>query len=316
MIQKTSETHINTSNFLELAKQGNTKWWTWTVGIILILLGWQGIGGIPFIVACDELVLDCVNFNNEGFLQVVEYMFSNWMFVVGIISIFLVARIVHKRRITQMITTRVSIDYDRMLYAMGIGLLIFTLTTILSFLSGETLELNKPQLSVFISFVLLAIILTPVQATFEEIFFRGYILQGLALRTKNIILLCLINGALFMIPHLLNPEAMEYGFRQYIVGMVLSGGFFTLLTIKDNGLEIPMGYHSINNLFIFIFINTETSVMQTPSLFISTGIEETGYTWSMTMYEFILYSIAYAIFSRKYNWNNDWVADIKSKFIN
>ena len=171
MIQKTSETHINTSNFLELAKQGNTKWWTWTVGIILILLGWQGIGGIPFIVACDELVLDCVNFNNEGFLQVVEYLFSNWMFVVGIISVFLVARIVHKRRITQMITTRVSIDYDRMLYAMGVGLLILTISTVLSLLSGETLELNKPQLSVFISFVLLAIILTPVQATFEEILF-------------------------------------------------------------------------------------------------------------------------------------------------
>ena len=187
MIQNTSKTHINTSNFLELAKQGNTKWWAWTVGIILILLGLMGIGGIPYMVACDELALDCVNYKNEGFLQVVEYMFSNWMFVVGIISIFLVARIVHKRRITHMITTRVSIDYDRMLYAMGIGLLIFTLTNILSFLSGETLELNKPQLSVFISFALLAIILTPVQATFEEIFFRGYILQGLALRTKNII---------------------------------------------------------------------------------------------------------------------------------
>ena len=69
-------------------------------------------------------------------------------------------------------------------------------------------------------------------------------------------------------------------------------------------------------VFKIIFINTETSVMQTPSLFISTGIEETGYTWSMVMYELIPYSIAYAIFSRKYNWNNDWVAEIKSKFIN
>jgi len=311
--QKQLEIPIDTSNFLELAKLGNTKWWAWTLGVILILIGWQGIGIIPMEVACDKLEYDCFTSNNEGFLQVVEYMFSNWAFVVGIISIFLVARIVHKRRITQMITTRVSIDYDRMLFAMGVGLLILTLSTIFNLQTGETLELNQPQKSVFIAFVLLAIIITPVQATFEEIFFRGYILQGLALRTKNIMLLCFINGILFMSVHLANPEPYEYGFSQYVVLMIITGGFWTLITIKDNGIEIPMGYHAINNLFIGIFINSETSVIQTPSLFLSAGIEETGYTWAMVISEVILYSIAYAIFSRKYKWNNDWIKDIRSR---
>ena len=311
--QKQLEIPIDTSNFLELARQGNTKWWTWTLGFIAILIGWQGIGFIPYLVACDALTLDCGTYKNKGFLQVVEYLFSNWAFVVGIIAIFLVARIVHKRRITQMITARVSIDYDRMLYAMGVGLLIFTLSTILSLLIGETLEFNKPEFNVYISFVLLAIILTPVQATMEEILFRGYILQGLALRTKNIMLLCLINGVLFMLPHLLNPEPYEYGFAQYAVNMIIIGGFFTLLTIKDNGIEIPMGYHAIINLFIGLFITTKTSVIHTPALFTASRFEETGLTGPWIIYEVILYALAYSIFSRKYKWNNDWIKDIRSR---
>ena len=83
--------------------------------------------------------------------------------------------------------------------------------------------------------------------------------------------------------------------------------------LKDNGIEIPMGYHAIINLFIGLFITTKTSVIHTPALFTASRFEETGLTGPWIIYEVILYALAYAIFSRKYKWNNDWIKDIRSR---
>jgi hypothetical protein len=55
-------------------------------------------------------------------------------------------------------------------------------------------------------FLPVALVLTPLQASVEEFFFRGYLMQGIALKTRNAIIPIVLSSFLFMLPHLLNPE--------------------------------------------------------------------------------------------------------------
>ena len=58
----------------------------------------------------------------------------------------------------------------------------------------------------WLPFVLAALLLTPLQCAAEELVFRGYVLQGLGRLLRNPLVLVVLSGLLFAIPHLLNPE--------------------------------------------------------------------------------------------------------------
>ncbi len=81
-------------------------------------------------------------------------------------------------------------------------------------------------------FVFLALFFIPIQTSAEELFFRGYILQGFGLRLRNIWVLSAISGLLFGLPHLLNPEASVnyplFGFYYFAFGFSLA-----YITLRD-----------------------------------------------------------------------------------
>ena len=118
----------------------------------------------------------------------------------------------------------------------------------------------------FIPFSFLALILIPIQASAEELFFRGYLLQSVGLRLRNIWILSAISGFLFMLPHFLNPEArVNYGlmgFYYFFIGAVMA-----FVTLRDGRLELAIGLHTANNLFSALVANYSVTVLPTPSMF-------------------------------------------------
>ena len=80
--------------------------------------------------------------------------------------------------------------------------------------------------------------------------------------------------------------------------------FYSYLVIKDNGSEISIGLHAINNLYIALIISTEVSVMQTPSLFV---FKETSFDYGIgqIIYTIFSFSLLYTIFSTKYGWDKN-----------
>jgi membrane protease YdiL (CAAX protease family) len=124
-----------------------------------------------------------------------------------------------------------------------------------------TLDLHRT-----IPFVFLALVLVPIQTSAEELFFRGYILQGVGLRLRNIWILSAISGFVFMVPHFLNPEAsVNYGlmgFYYFFIGAVMA-----YISLRDGRLELALGLHAANNLFAALIANYTVTVMPTPSLF-------------------------------------------------
>ena len=283
--------------FLNLAKEGLNNWKAWTLGSITIIIFWQIIGSIPY------AFLEEVSIKNEEMSMIFEYVISNLMFVIGLLGIFIASRVFHKKKLIKFITSRTNIDYDKILIAMVIGFLFMSYEIFLLDANAfDNIKFNSPSINAFLILLLFAIVLTPIQCAFEEILFRGYLLQGLSLKIKNIFFLCLSNGILFMLPHLLNPEPWEYGLSGYVFQLILAGVFFSYLVIKDNGSEISIGLHAINNLYVALIISTEVSVMHTPSLFV---FKEVSYGLGDIIYNLFSFGLLYTIFSTKYGWDKN-----------
>jgi membrane protease YdiL (CAAX protease family) len=118
----------------------------------------------------------------------------------------------------------------------------------------------------FLPFVL---VLTPIQTSAEEFLFRGYWLQGTGRLTRNFVVLCVVNGFLFALPHMVNPEVIANPDSTLVLFLIyfITGGALALFTLLDNRLELALGAHAANNLFAGLVVNYADSPLTTPSFF-------------------------------------------------
>jgi hypothetical protein len=124
----------------------------------------------------------------------------------------------------------------------------------------------------FLPFFLLAIILTPIQTTSEELFFRGYLVQGGSLISSRAVFLSLWSGILFAMPHLANPEVAASPVLVWLNYFVL-GAFLAWISLKDGRLELALGIHAGNNLFAALVITFPDSALPTPAIFYTTHFD-------------------------------------------
>ena len=297
------------TQFFDLAATGLTQWWRWVVGVIVIVVFWQGIGVLliaPAAIVCTVREINsppwyvCAD-GELGDSLLVDFVLLMFSFLVALIGIWIVAKWIHKKSLTSITTGRTSFDYGRVLYAALVGLgVVIVVTLLYKLILGVEVTFQKPDLWVFLPVVLIALVLTPIQAGFEEVFFRGYIMQGLSLLTRNRIVLALVTSVLFTLPHLLNPEPEAYGFAIYILALMSAGLVFAALTLLDGGIELAVGYHAINNLFLGLIANPDVSALTTPSLFV-VHLSQTELlpTYFVDLFGYVL---IFVLLNLKYKW--------------
>ena len=229
------------------------------------------------------------------------FVLSFYPFIIGIIGVWLAVKLLHRKDLTPVVTGRAGFDYNRTVYAIFIGLILHSgwfLVSVVVF-QGE-IRFQAPNFWEYLTFFLFAIVLVPYQAGFEEVFFRGYILQRFILLGRSKWVLVSASAVVFVLPHLLNPEPWAYGPVPYILSLLLFGAFVTVITLLGGGIELGVGYHALNNLFIALVSNTEVSAMQTPSLFV-VPIEKYE-LFPGILIEVAIYALAVLIFNLKYRW--------------
>ena len=293
--------------FLGNARQGLNKWWVWTLGIVSILFIWQVLGSIPWVTACEYLKatpmsqFKCDGTQIIGDSTIPGYFLSNFGFIIGIIGIWLTVRLIHKKSLTQVVTGRATFDYNRVIYAIWIGFLLNLVLLLLNiFIFHQDMTFRSPNPWEYLTFFLLAIVFTSYQASFEEVFFRGYLLQGISLISSNKIVLVIAVSVLFVAAHLINPEIEAIGYTTYVTSIALMAVFFSVVTLFDGGIELAVGYHAINNLWIILVSNTDVTPIPSPSLF-ELPINRVGLFPDVFMQLALLVAIL-VIFNRKYRW--------------
>ncbi len=223
-------------------------------------------------------------------------------FVVFLGSLFFWVKFVHQQSITSLTTSRKKIDWKRVFFMFGVMTLFIGITTYIGYVTTpEDYEINF-KLQPFLILVVMALLLVPIQTSFEEYFFRGYLMQGLGIATKKRWIPFILTSVLFGLMHIANPEVGKIGpiIMVYYIG---TGFFLAIMTLMDEGLELALGFHAANNLVTALLVTSTWTAFQTDSILVYTGEPEASLDVLFPV--LVIFPIILFILSKVYKWS-DW----------
>ncbi len=296
-------------NYIQQAFKGKNEWYLYLVTVFLVLFGWQIIGGIPLLIVAVLFSGDMATFTKaaeNNFLGIgIDnnlYLFLMiLMFIFGLLSLILGVKYIHKRKFTTLITSRTKIDWKRFWMGFVTWAIVAIVITVIGVLaSPEDYTWNFKPIP-FFTLLLVVLLFLPFQTSFEELLFRGYLLQGFGVLFKNRWLPLIITSVVFGLLHGANPEVEKLGYIS-MVFYIGTGLFYGLLTLLDEGTELALGFHAANNIIAAVLVTANWTVFQTDALYVdhsepSVGIE-------MFLPVFVLYPALILFFSKKYGWKN------------
>ena len=296
-------------NYIEQAYKGKNEWYHWLFTIVIVFFGWQVLGVLPLVLAAagkSESIAQFTEFAKDNFMT--AGLDKNFllllllvMFLFGLMFLFIGVKYIHQRSFTSLITSRTKVDWKRFFYGFFVwGILAVGMTYASILLAPENFIWNFNATPFFI-LVAISFIFIPFQTSFEELLFRGYFMQGIGVLAKNRWVPLLVTSLVFGLLHGTNPEVAKLG-QITMVFYIGTGLFFGIVTLMDEGTEITLGLHAVNNITAAFFVTTDWMVFQTDALY--KDISEPSVSWEMFLPVFILYPIMLFLFSKKYGWTN------------
>lgn len=265
---------VNDATYVEAARRGGHRWWRYLLGLAIILVSWLAVGYfaslfVAFALGGQEGVaafrrLDYSALGPFGSFLVLMAGFPPFLAGVHIAVVG-----IHRRHPRTLVTARETIRWRRV----GQGFVAWFVPGWLVLGLGQYLVYPDtfsftPDLATFALFVPLALILTAIQTTTEELFFRGYVVQGVSLVWANRVFLALVAAVIFTLPHLLNPEASVGGWLVVFLNYFLGPGLvWTVVSLVDGTTELAIGAHFANNIGGILLVNSAGTVVTTPALF-------------------------------------------------
>lgn len=153
--------------FFSLADSGRNGWWRYTWGVVLIVAVWLFAGG---------LVSPLLRLLPLGGVR--EFVATNVDFMLMMLGVMMVHVLVHHRPWRTLITSRPSLSWRRIFQGAALwGVLMLLMVGLESALyPGRYVWSLDPQR--WPQFFVLALLLTPIQCTAEELLFRGVFFTG------------------------------------------------------------------------------------------------------------------------------------------
>lgn len=307
--------------FIAQAYKGLHDWWRYIVGLVIAIAG-VFIFSAPHLLAIaiktlqgsvDESRLDDQNYILTMFESNLNLVFILLPFAGGLLALLLAVKYLHKQSITSLTTSRPKMDWNRFWFAFLFwGIVSSGLVLIDYYITPEDYVLNF-NLQPFLILCVIAIILVPLQTSFEEYLFRGYLMQGIGVVAKYKIVPLIITSLIFGLLHIANPEVDKLGpiIMVYYIG---TGLFLGILTLMDDGLELALGFHAANNLFTALLVTANWTAFQTHSILKDTSDPTLAGVADVMVPVFVLFPILLFIFSKVYKWNH-WKEKLLGKVI-
>jgi len=285
-------------NYIQQAYKGKNEIWRFIITILVVMSPF--ILNIIIYLLLPELFEAAMKENgsmNSNF----DLLMSLATFAFFLIVLFLFVKFLHQRSITSLITSRKKVDWKRVFFSFIFWFSISSAMLVAEYyLSPESYQWNF-DLYPFVGLVIISFIFMPLQTSFEELLFRGYLMQEVGILVKNKWIPLLGTSILFGLMHGFNPEVDKLGpiVMVYYIG---TGLLLAIITLMDEGSELSLGFHAANNIVAAIFVTTNWTVFQTEALFIDTS--EPKMNFQVFIPVLIIYPIILFVFSKKYGWSN------------
>jgi len=274
-------------NHLESTFKGKNNLWRYIVMIALVLVASNTIGALPLIIALvskstsnpevfSQLSANPNDYSILGLEPNVGLIMMLFPFIAGLAAYVLAIKPLNNRTVINTINGTGKIRWNRFFISALVWFLLSAIYLILYLKIDPSNFTISNRTASFLILILVSVLLIPFQAAFEEVLFRGYLMQGFAVLVKNRWFPLVTTSVLFGLLHAFNPEVKEYGFFTMIPQYLLFGLIFGVITILDDGIEAAMGAHSANNIFLCIMVTSKSSALQTPALYEQQNI----YPWT------------------------------------
>jgi membrane protease YdiL (CAAX protease family) len=295
--------------YIEQAFKYAHQGWRYLVGLLIAFFASQ-LGSIPLVLVVTMKILadggDLSELEDESkIMTVLDPNLTLFLvllsFAVGMVALYLVVRYMHRQPFLTLTTSRSRVDWSRVFFGFGLIALTTVVLTLVDYYGNPDDYLLQFDLVPFLILALIAIVLIPVQTSFEEYLFRGYLMQGLGVLSRNRWLPLLLTSFVFGGLHILNPEVDKLGYviMFYYVG---TGLFLGIITLMDEGMELALGFHAGNNLVAALLVTADWTVFQTNSILKDVSDPSAGFDVLAPV--FVVYPLFLFIMARKYGWNN------------
>ncbi len=293
--------------YIEQAYKGEISFWKY-LPIPLVFFG---------LMVVNYYVVTTFNIDVAALMKAqVEEKGKNMFFLENLIpfalflgGLFFWVKYVHRQSILSFTTSRKKIDWRKFFFIFSIMAIFVAGSTLIDYVVASEKYVLNFDLVPFTILAIIAILLVPLQTSFEEYFFRGYLMQGIGVAVRNRWIPLIITSVLFGLMHGANPEVDKIGpiIMVYYIG---TGFFLGIITLMDEGLELALGFHAANNLVGALLVTASWTAFQTDSILLDVSQPTAGF--SILLPVFIIYPIIILILAKKYKWSG-WKEKLSGK---
>lgn len=226
----------------------NYQWYTYIIALLFIIVA-QILGAYPYALYVN---------NCSTTLPIVAQALTLIPFVTGTGALWFAIKYIHRDTLRSAVTNRPCVDYGRIIFGAICWFILTVIYTLVTPLLHPELQIEWSfSLPQFLLLLIIGVTLLPIQTTFEELLFRGYIYREILRYIGNQWVTMIIVAIIFAGMHLSNPEIITFGFWTMLAQYLVMALIFGVIACWDRGTEVTIGMHFANNLFCMVFVVTE-----------------------------------------------------------
>jgi uncharacterized protein len=227
--------------YLEYARRGRNDWWRYvlTLALSIFLALLAGTGLMLAMILLAHVDIGALSSELTSARDPIRFFIANGvLFAIMAASLVVFARVLQGKRFGDLVG---KVSWSYFARGFGVWLLIELVGTGIDYMLAPggfrvTVSAGTWALGAAAAVGLFA------QTFAEELYFRGFVTQGLLLATRRPMLASLLSGLIFGVVHIPNggPQA---------VGAVIFGVAAAYIAIRTGGIACTLGVHFANNLF-------------------------------------------------------------------
>lgn len=253
---------IKANPFLDLAKDGRNEFWRYLLTIALMIAAsfW-----VSLVASLAAILINGTDLNQYPPLAMLLLGTSPFPFT--LLVLWFGVRFLHKRPFRSLVTPFKKVRWKQLFISALLWFLLAGISDlVLSFLQPDNYHWSL-DFSRIIPYLLVTLVVIPIQTSTEEFIFRAYLPQGITRFTPGFWLPWIIPAVVFGLLHSLNPEVDTYGFLLTIPFYIGFGLLLGWITLRSRSLELALGLHLANNLYASLIVTFPGSALPSPALF-------------------------------------------------
>lgn len=270
---------MSSIQFLENASVGKNKWWRYVLTVIVSFVGGNLVAGLAMALVLVVYSVFLASGGVTDISNIIMEIISSPFTLVALLGVsytisffffYICLRFIHHKPLLKVINTVSSMRWKLLFKGLILWFLILGIFSLpdLIFNQGSYQITFNP--STFTLLLVLCLLTFPIQASFEEVLFRGYLMQGFSLFSKRLSGIfklnwlskpwvpLLITSIIFGCVHFWNGTSLYVDLSivcsTFIIGLMLG-----IITLGENGIETAMGIHIANNLYVSLLYNSTDS---------------------------------------------------------